>query len=218
MTNSTAHNDLLEKQLQWRYATKRFDATKKISPRDWQSLEQSLLAAPSSFGLQPWRFITISDTELRKKLLPHSWNQPQIIEASHLVVLAARTSVSPEYVDSFIKRICAVRGMKEADLEQYRGMMNGFVASLSAPGAVENWCASQVYLALGMLLSAAAVLGIDACPIEGFSHAAYNEALDLPARGYSAKVVAALGYRSQDDALASLAKVRFPAEQIFERR
>ena len=217
MTNTTS-NDLLDKQLLWRYATKRFDPTKKISSRDWQSLEQSLLNAPSSFGLQPWRFVTISDMDLRKKLLPHSWNQPQVVDASHLVVLAARTSVDPEYVDSFIKRICAVRGMQEADLEQYRGMMNGFVASLTAPGAVENWCANQVYLALGMLLSAAAVLEIDTCPIEGFSAAAYNEALGLPSKGYSAKVVAALGYRSQDDALAGLAKVRFPAEQIFERR
>ena len=84
-----------------------FDPTKKISSRDWQSLEQSLLNAPSSFGLQPWRFVTISDMDLRKKLLPHSWNQPQVVDASHLVVLAARTSVDPEYVDSFIKRICA---------------------------------------------------------------------------------------------------------------
>ena len=218
MTTRAIPNELLEDALQWRYATKRFNPGKKISPRDWATLERSLLEAPSSFGLQPWLFVTVASEGLRAELRPHSWNQPQVVEASNLIVLAARTSVDASYVDGYVQRISQVRGVPASALEGYRTMMNGFISSLTAPGAVEAWCTHQVYLALGMLLSCAASLEIDACPLEGIDRTAYNEILDLPGRGFSAKVAVALGYRSDDDELARMAKVRFPAEQVFERR
>ena len=208
----------VEQQLAWRYATKRFNPAKKIAERDWQALEQSLILAPSSFGLQPWHFVTISDPALRQSLREHSWNQPQVVEASHFVVLAAKTSIDEAYVSAFIKRAASARGVPEASLDGYRGMITGFVEALCAPGAIESWCTNQLYLALGMLLTSAALLGIDACPLEGIDRAAYDKALGLPGHGLSAKVAVALGYRADDDALATLPKVRLPAQSVFSRR
>lgn len=212
----------IERQLEWRYATKRFNPAKKIADRDWQVLEQSLILAPSSFGLQPWHLVTVSDLGLRQALREQSWNQPQVVEASHFIVLAAKTSIDQSYVDAFIKRAAAVRNVSEASLDGYRGMINGFLSTLAAPGAapgaVESWCTNQLYIALGMLLTSAAMLGVDACPLEGIDRAAYDSALGLPAQGVSAKVAVALGYRADDDALASLSKVRLPSENVFSRR
>lgn len=212
----------IEHQLEWRYATKRFNPAKKIADRDWQALEQSLILAPSSFGLQPWHFVTISDPSLRQALREQSWNQPQVVEASHFVVLAAKTSIDQSYVDAFIKRAAAARNVPEASLEGYRGMINGFLSALAAPGAapqaIESWCTNQLYIALGVLLTSAAMLGIDACPLEGIDRAAYDKALGLPGQGFSTKVAVALGYRADDDALASLSKVRLPSENVFSRR
>ncbi len=212
-------NAQIEQQLAWRYATKRFNPGKKISGADWKTLEESLLLAPSSFGLQPWHFVSISDAKLRETLREASWKQPQVTDASHLVVLAARISVDASYVNDFIKRVATTRGIPESSLDAYRGMIDGFVAALAKkPGAVESWATHQLYLALGMLLTTAAMLGIDACPLEGIDPAFYNEALGLPARGFSTKVAVALGYRADDDVLASLSKVRLPAETVFTRR
>ena len=110
MTDQALHNSIQD-AFNWRYATKRFDPTKKIPSADWKVLEGALQMAPSSFGLQPWHFIVINNPELRTKLQPHSWNQPQIVEASHLVVLAAKTSVDTSYIDSFLNQLCAERGV-----------------------------------------------------------------------------------------------------------
>ena len=211
-------NDYIENQLIWRYATKRFDAARKISTRDWQTLELALRDAPSSFGLQPWRFITVADMNLRRQLKELSWNQPQVVDASHLIVLAARTSVDPAYVESFLKYTAEVRGQNPKELEGYGSMINNFVASMPSPVAVESWCTHQTYLALGMLLSTAAMLQIDACPLEGIDRAAYNNALGMADGEYSVKVAVALGYRAADDSLSLAPKVRFASEKIFERR
>ena len=212
-------NAQIEQRLAWRYATKRFNPEKKISSADWKTLEQALLLAPSSFGLQPWHFVSVSDAKLRESLREASWKQPQVTDASHLVVLAARTSVDAAYISDFIKRAAPTRNIPESSLDPYRGMIDGFLSAMAnKPGAVESWATHQLYLALGMLLTTAAMLGIDACPLEGIDPAFYNEALGLPAKGFSTKVAVALGYRAEDDALASLEKVRLPAESVFTCR
>ncbi len=205
----------IEQALTWRYATKRFDPSKKIANSDWKVLERSLQMAPSSFGLQPWHFVVVSNASLRSQLQPHSWNQPQITEASHLVVLAAKTSIDTAYIDAFLGQVCSERGVSAENLAGYRQLIIDFTASLTKSGAVESWATHQVYLALGSLLSAAALLKIDACPLEGIDPNQYNALLGLPERGYSTKVACALGYRSAQDAAASNKKVRFAASQIF---
>lgn len=208
-------NAIIEQQLTWRYATKRFDPTKKISAQDWHTLEESLRLAPSSFGLQPWKFIVVKNPEVRKQLHPLSWNQPQLVEASHLVVIAAKKEVTHTDVDGFLESISETRGVPVADLQGYGGMMKGFLDALAQQGTCEHWATRQVYIALGMLLSTAAVLKIDACPLEGINPVAYDEVLNLNQSGYSTKVACALGYRSSEDASALFTKVRYARSKVI---
>ena len=203
-------NSLIEQQLIWRYATKRFDPTKKISQNDLHTLEESLRLSPSSFGLQPWKFIVVTNPEIRKQLQPSSWNQPQVVEASHLIVIAAKKEVTHRDVDAFLTSISETRNVPVSALQDYGGMMKGFLDTLATQGSCEAWSTRQVYIALGMLLSTAAILKIDACPLEGIIPAAYDEILNLNQSGYSTKVACALGYRSSEDAAASYTKVRYP--------
>lgn len=213
-----AMNETVERQLSWRYATKRFDSTKSISERSWETLEQALLQAPSSFGLQPWRAITVRDGALREKLRVASWNQPQVVESSHFVVLAAKTSMEESDVDKAMQRICEVRGLALENLSQYRGLILSFLDGLKARGALEAWCTHQAYLALGVLLSTSAMLQIDACPLEGIEASTYDDVLGLGSIGLKTKVACALGYRSEQDPSAQLRKVRIPREELFLRR
>ena len=208
-------NTLIEQQLTWRYATKRFDPTKKISQKDWHTLEESLRLSPSSFGLQPWKFLVINNPEVRKQLQPNSWNQSQVVEASHLVVIAAKKEVTHLDVDKFLTLISETRNVPVAALQDYGGMMKGFLDALAQEGSCEAWSTRQGYLALGMLLSTAALLKIDACPLEGINPVAYDEILNLNQSGYSTKVACALGYRSSDDATASYGKVRYPRAEML---
>lgn len=201
-------------QLSWRYATKKFDPSKKIAPATWAALAKSLVLSPSSFGLQPWRFVVVSDPAVRAKLRPASWNQSQITDASHLVVMARRTTMTAADVERFVQRIIDVRKVPAAAMEDYKKMMLG---SVNAPGAdLAGWSARQVYIALGFFLSAAAMLGVDACPMEGIDAGKYDEILGLPAQGYNTVVVAAAGYRASDDWLAGLPKVRFPDADVIK--
>lgn len=211
----TMPSDALLQNLSWRYAVKKFDPTRKIPARDWAALEQSLVLSPSSYGLQPWHFVVVTNPKIRATLKGVSWNQTQITDASHLVVLCRRTTMVRADVDRYVARIAAVRGVPAASLEPYRGMMLG---SVEKPGADHSaWNARQVYIALGFFLSAAAVLGIDACPMEGFDAAQYDQILGLTARGFAATVVATAGYRAADDAYAALKKVRFPDSEVITR-
>ncbi len=203
-------NETLVRQLNWRYATKKFDPAKKISAADWQTLEQSLVLSPSSYGLQPWKFFVVDDPAIRAKLHPHAWNQPQIIEASHLVVFAIKSNLNATDVERYIARMADVRGVSAASLD---GLKQMIVGSVEKPGAVE-WATRQVYIALGMFLSAAALVGIDACPMEGFVPEKFDETLGLTKLGYSSVVLATAGYRSADDKYGSLPKVRFKHEEV----
>lgn len=207
-------------QLKWRYAVKKFDATKKIPSDQWAAIENALVQSPSSYGLQPWRFVTVSNPALRAQLRTVSWNQSQITDASHLVVLARKIEVTPADVEAYIARIQQVRGVPAEALKDYKGMMVGSVSNPAGlpGGSMDTYTRSQVYIALGFALFAAAALGIDACPMEGFDPAKYDEMLGLPALGYKASVVATFGYRDPTDFLANLAKVRETPEHLFIRK
>ncbi|MFC5051023.1 NAD(P)H-dependent oxidoreductase [Rubritalea spongiae] len=207
-------NELLD-TLRWRYATKAFDPNKKIPADVWSSIEESLVLTPSSFGLQPWKFLIVTNPEIKAKLLPHSWNQQQIIDCSHLVVLTAQAPVTGNELDDFIDRTHEIRGGEKADLQFYRDMMGGFVAKMSDEQLL-TWAKNQVYIALGQLMTSAAALGVDACPMEGISPTDYDKILDLEGSGYFTTVVCPLGYRSDDDKYASLPKVRYEKEQVIQ--
>lgn len=201
------------KQLNWRYATKVFDKNKKIDAETWQKLADSLILSPSSFGLQPWKFIVVTDEEIRQKLLPLSWNQTQVTNCSHFVVLCAKEDVTNADIGDFLDSTVKARGGTREDLQMYQDMMEGFVSNMDADTKF-NWAKNQVYIALGQLMVAAAALEVDACPMEGITPPEFDKILEL--EGYKTVVACALGYRSEDDKYADLAKVRYSEEQVIE--
>lgn len=206
-------SETLLSALRWRYATKKFAPGREIPEAAWKALEQSLVLAPSSYGLQPWKFFVVDDPALRARLKPASWNQAQITDASRLVVFAGRKGFSAPDVERFAARIAEVRGTPSESLEAYKKMMLGSLSQ--PPDALRGWIARQVYLALGVFLASAAALGVDACPMEGIDPAEYDRILGLPEKGYNALVVATAGYRAEDDAYARSPKVRYPAPEVI---
>lgn len=201
--------------LRWRYATKQFDPARTIPPDVWAVLEQALVLAPSSTGLQPWRFVVVTDPAVRKQLHPAAYNQPQILDCSHLVVFCGRTPPTAADADRHIARTAEVRGVTAESLGGFAKMVKG--AATRPPEQGSAWAARQVYIALGMFLTTAAVVGVDACPMEGFEPAKFDEILGLPAKGYGSVSLAAAGYRHPDDKYAGLPKVRFPTDEVVER-
>jgi nitroreductase len=215
MNNGTTRQ-LLE-ALQWRYATKVFDATKKIPADVWQTLERVLVLTPTSYGLQPYRFLVISDPVKRAELLSHSWNQKQVVDASHFVVFTARTKMTEADVNKLITHTSDVRKIPAESLNFYRDMMLGDIVNGPRGKVAHEWAARQAYIALGNLMTCAAVLGVDACPMEGLSPTEYDRVLGLNYSGYATVVACALGYRATTDKYAGLAKVRYEAKELVQQ-
>ena len=213
---SSVSPEQLLAQLNWRYAVKKFDATKIIPDATWSALEQSLVLTPSSYGLQPWKFFVVENPALRKELLPHSWGQEQIVDASHLVVFAVKANVSAADAERLAAWSTKVRELPDGALDGYKKMMAGSLTR-TAPADIDVWMSRQVFIALGNFLTACAILGVDACPMEGFVPAKYDELLGLTNKGNAARVVATAGYRHADDKNATMKKVRYPHAEIIER-
>ncbi|MGL6134100.1 MAG: NAD(P)H-dependent oxidoreductase [Prochlorococcaceae cyanobacterium] len=210
--------EALLRALQWRYATKAFDADRRIPTDTWAALEQSLVLSPSSYGLQPWSFLVIDNPALRTELRPHSWNQSQITHASHLVVFLARRTITGTDLDRLITATAEARGATPEQLSGYRELMDKDLVHGLRSAQIATWASNQVYIALGTFMTAAALLEVDTCPIEGFSPADYDRILGLESSPYRSAVVCAAGYRSADDAYAGLAKVRYPLNELIEHR
>ena len=213
-----ASSDTLLNALQWRYATKAFDAERQIDAATWASLEQALVLTASSYGLQPWKFLVITDAAIRAELRPHSWNQSQITDCSHLVVMLNKRSITPGDADRLIQATATARGLESSALDGYRNMIQVDLIDGPRSQAIAKWASNQVYIALGNLITAAALLEVDTCAIEGFSPEAYDRILGLEDSAYRSCVVCAAGYRSASDKYASLAKVRYPASELIEVR
>ncbi|MGJ8657390.1 MAG: NAD(P)H-dependent oxidoreductase [Akkermansiaceae bacterium] len=208
------NTDVIDR-LKWRYATKAFDEEKKISSELWEKVEESMTLTPSSFGLQPWRFLVITDQAVKDSLLEHSWNQGQVTNCSHLVVLTAMKDIGEDDVIQFIADTHAKRGGELIALDPYKGMMIGFLSRMSAEQKLA-WARNQVYIALGQLMTTAAMLEIDACPMEGITPAKYDEILGLEGGRYTTVLACPMGYRSDEDKYGTLTKVRYAKEDIIE--
>lgn len=208
--------DELIQKLQWRYATKVFDPTKTIDAKTWEAIEDSMLLTPSSFGLQPWKFIVVTDPATKERLLECSWNQRQVVDCSHLVVLCAHSSVSDEELEKLLSHTIEARGGEREALQGYYEMMQGFISRMTDEQLL-SWSKHQVYIALGQLMASAAVLGIDACPMEGIVPTEYDRILGLEDTSYRTVVACPLGYRSEDDKYAALPKVRYPKDEVIDR-
>lgn len=211
---ATLSPDQLLDALNWRYAVKVFDENRKVSDEDWKTLEDATLLSPSSFGLQPYQIIVVTDPDTKAKLREVAWNQGQVTQCSHLVVFAAKKHWTEEDTGHFIDLNAQVRGVESTSLAGYAGMINGSVSSRT-PEDVAAWTKRQAYIALGVFLAAAAFLKVDACPMEGFSPEQFDEILGLTDTDYSSAVIAAAGYRSEEDKYAHLPKVRYPHDELF---
>ncbi|MFV8357522.1 NAD(P)H-dependent oxidoreductase [Flavobacterium sp. XS1P32] len=206
-------NAFLENQ-NWRYATKKFDATKKITAEDLDILKEAIRLSSSSYGLQPYKVILVENPELRAKIQPSAWGQSQIVEASHLIVFANEINFGTTGIDDYIKNASETRAIPAESLQGYADFMKANITALSEDNR-NNWTAKQTYLALGNLLNAAAELKIDVTPMEGFVPVEVNEILGLEALGLNATLIATLGYRHEDDATQYYKKVRKSNEDLF---
>ncbi|MFN5466029.1 MAG: NAD(P)H-dependent oxidoreductase [Cyanobacteriota bacterium] len=204
--------------LNWRYAVKVFAADRTIPAETWAALEEVLRLSPSSYGLQPWKFLVITDHALRAELRPFSWNQSQITDCSHLVVFLRQRTVSEQDLQRLLAHTAKVREVPTESLTGYGELMRNDLVAGPRSQLISSWSANQAYLALGNLLTSAALLKVDTCPIEGFSPQDYDRILGLENTPYQSTVVCACGYRSTNDRYADLAKVRYPAVEVIEHR
>jgi len=202
-------------QLNWRYATKQFDSARKISPEDWAVLENALILSPSSYGLQPWKFIVITDQKMREKLFPATWSQRQVLDCSPFIVFAVNTKMTEEHIDRHLSRTVEIRGGTVEALKRYRDIMVGDVVTGARAPTAQQWAAHQAYLALGNFITSAALIGIDTCPMEGFQPDEYDRILELAPKGLASVVCCAVGFRAADDKSATQKKVRYPREQVI---
>lgn len=214
MSHTQTGADVLD-QLNWRYAAKAFDPSKRISDQDWNALQEALRLAPSSFGLQPWRFLVVDSAEFRQRLADVApMNRAKFETASHIVVLARLRTVSAEYVDRYFDQVATIRNVVRADLQQFRDMVVNRITVLPAQAQLQ-WTARQTYVALGTFLASAAQLRIDTCGMEGIDPEKFDEVLGLTSTDYATVAAVAAGYRSAEDKTQFAPKVRFEREQVF---
>jgi nitroreductase len=201
--------------LNWRYATKKFDQNKKIKQEDLDVLLEALRLSPSSYGLQPWKFILVKNKEMREKIRSVvAYNQPQITDASEMIVFANKKNIDNNLVDEYLQFVSKENNV---DLDKLQGLGDMIKGSFSGKSNEElkGWAARQLYLAAGVLITSCAVSSIDACPMEGFDSAKLDELLGLSSLGLESKMIVTMGYRSEDDASLSHKKVRFGKDDVF---
>jgi nitroreductase len=201
------------KKLEWRYATKRFNSDKKLNDKQLNLLVDAVNLAPTSYGLQPFELFVIGDSKVREELKVAANGQPQVSDASQVLVFAVNKELSEKHIEAFVERTAQQRGLKVESLDAFRSMMVAAIMAKS-PEARFQWAARQAYIALGVLLSTAATENIDACPMEGFNNAEFDRILGLDKKGFSSVVMATVGFRSEEDKYGSLAKVRKSRDEL----
>lgn len=203
--------------LNWRYATKRYDTTKKLSQEQVQCIKDALRLSPSSFGLQAWKFVHVVDAQVREQLKTAAYGQPQLTEASDIFVIASYGSIDEKFVEKYIKSVADVRGVPVDALQGFGDMLIGAIKGKVGP-ELKNWLSHQVYIALGVALTVAATQGIDASPMEGFNGKEFDKILGLETEGLESRVILALGFRSSEDGTQNMKKVRFSETEVFVDR
>ena len=206
-------NKIIE-DLNWRYAVKKYDTTKKISAEDFNTIKESLRLSPSSFGLQPLRYIVVENKELREELKAHSFNQSQITDASHMIVFCSLIDIKENHIDQYIENIAKTRSQEIEKIVGFGDYMKKEIFPMDK-SLLANWNSKQAYIALGQVLHTCASLRIDATPMEGFKADKYDEILGLTEQNLKSILVCAFGYRSSDDLNSSLLKVRKSHNDLF---
>jgi nitroreductase len=209
------HDQILS-SLNWRYATKKYDPQKKINDKDLQTILESLRLAPSSYGLQPWKFLVIENVALRKELRKVSWDQSIIEESSHLIVFCALNQMSKEHIQAHITNTAQTRNQSPQDLSGYQKFMEQKILNEKPIAEHKAWNQRQAYIAMGFAMETAALLKVDATPIEGLDPVQYDSILKINKTPFGAVAALALGYRSNEDKYAMAPKVRFNRDQVIE--
>lgn len=200
--------------LEWRYATKKFDPTQRVSNEDMAEIKQALRLSASSFWLQPWKFVIIENQDIQDSLVEHSWGQQQVAQASHVIVFCRNNSLDDSLVENYIAdTIETTRAPAEA-LQAYKDIMLGFLANHSLEQK-KIWADKQLYIALGNIMTVLAHMHIDSCPMEWFLAEKYDEILGLTEKWLSSVVVLPIWYRDDDDTNATRKKVRYSEEELF---
>jgi nitroreductase len=207
-------NETLLQQLKWRYAAKSFDPAKKISAADWSALEQALILTPTSYGFQPYRFVVVTDQATKEKFVPCSWNQKQPAECSHFVIFAAKETVAEADVDYYLAHVAQVRTVPIESLGGFKRALMGDIVHGPRGKSQHEWATRQAYIAIGNFMTAAAMVGVDTCPMEGIDPVKYDDITGLTGKGYRTVVACAAGYRAAGDKYATATKVRYPAEEV----
>ncbi len=203
-------------QLEWRYATKKFDSTKTLSREKLDVLKQAFNLTATSYGLQTIKLIVIEDKTLKERLVAHSYHQKQVVDASHLLVICIQDDILTADVDKYYENIQAIRATPEDILKPYKDGLVGMMAKKTVEER-QQWSKNQAYIALGNLMTVCALEAIDACPMEGFMPSKYDELLDLKAQGLQSVLLLPVGYRAADDDFSTFKKVRQPiTEAIIE--
>jgi len=197
------------KALEWRYAVKKFDATKFLSEQKVAMLKKAFNLTATSYGLQPIRLLVISNKQLQKKLRESAFNQAQIEDASHVLIFCIEQGVDAEYIRNYFNRVKEIRNTPENILEPFQNFLIEDFEKKSEED-IYNWATNQAYLAMGNMLTVCAMGGIDACPMEGFLTTKYDEILDLKTKNLRTVLIMPVGYRAEDDFMAELKKVRKP--------
>ncbi|MEK6627686.1 MAG: NAD(P)H-dependent oxidoreductase [Bdellovibrionota bacterium] len=211
---SRVDNEILHNQMNWRYACKKFDSTKKIREADWNILAESLRLSPSSYGLQPWKFIVVQNLELRKKLLPLSWGQTPIVDASHIVVITYKEKMDETHINKHIEQMAKIRGIDVSTLEKYKSTVVNDLINGPRAAEISHWAQKQTYIAMGTFLTTASLMEIDTLPMEGIDPAGYDKVLELAGSGYKTAAAIACGYRTTDDKYQHTRKVRFDINDV----
>ena len=200
------------KQLEWRYATKKFDATKKLSKAKLNVITQAFNLTATSFGLQTIKLIVIEDKKIREPLVEAAYNQNQVLNASHLLIICIQKNIEDDDVKNYYNNIKDIRNTPENILKPYREDLISMMQGMSEQVG-QQWSTNQAYIALGNLMTVCAIEGIDSCPMEGFSPSKYDEILKLDEKGLKSVLLLPIGYRAEDDMFATFKKVRKPIEE-----
>lgn len=204
-------------QLRWRYATKKFDSDRKIPAETWDTLEEVLRLSPSSTGLQPWKFVVVQSDEMKSKLFQAGMKQAQIPSCSHLVVFSSLKQISEDYLNRYFDFTEETRTLPKDTLKDFKDSLIASFVNGPRKATTQQWTQRQCYIALGFLVFAASMLGIDSCPMEGFEPEKFDEILGLDQLGYGSVAMVTLGYRAVDDKTQLQKKVRFPASDVILR-
>ena len=197
--------------MNWRYAVDRFDTDKKVSTQDLQTIAEAFRLVPSSYGLQPLKLLIIENHDLREKLLHVSYNQRQVVDCSHLLVICAFNEITEEIIDEMIR----LTADTHKALDRYAAFLKRTILAMD-PEEMKQWNARQAYIALGHILHTCAQLRVDSTPMEGFKKEAYDELLGLTSRNLHSVVTCPIGYRSTTDEQQHLPKVRKATSEVIE--